>query len=225
MVYRATHRELVFIPALALLCGSLLSACLGGGSDSDQPVTAGDSANSAPTISGSPPTQVTAGQRYSFTPNASDPDGDRLSFSASNLPSWVTLDSGTGNVSGTPSDADVGSYRDISISVSDGTTTIRLGPFTIEVLAEGAATGAATLSWTAPTENDDGTPLTDLAGYRLYWGTTPGSYPNSVTIDNPGVTTYVVENLVSGTYEFAATAFNTAGVESRLSNPATKTVR
>ena len=82
-----------------------------------------------------------------------------------------------------------------------------------------------TLNWTAPTENEDGTPLTDLAGYRIYWGTTPGSYPDSVTLDNPGLTTHVVENLAPGTYEFVATSFNTAGVESSYSNPATKTVQ
>ena len=225
MSYRAPHRELVVLPALVLLCGGLFSACSGGSSDSGRPVAAAGTANSAPTISGSPPAQVTAGQRYSFTPSASDPDGDRLSFSASNLPSWATLDAGNGNISGTPSDADVGTYGGISIGVSDGTDTVRLGPFVIEILAPGANSGAVVLSWTAPIENEDGSPLTDLAGYRLYWGREPGVYPNSVTIDNPGVTIYVVEDLASGTYEFVATAFNAAGTESRFSNPAIKTVR
>ena len=100
-----------------------------------------------------------------------------------------------------------------------------MGPFDIEVLAQGAPTGSATLNWTAPTRNEDGSALGDLAGYKLYWGTEPGSYPNSVTIDNPSVTTYVVENLTAGTYQFVATAFNTSGVESRFSNTATKTVQ
>ena len=85
--------------------------------------------------------------------------------------------------------------------------------------------GSATLSWTAPTQNEDGTDLVDLAGYKLYWGTSPGSYPNSVTIDNSTVTTYIVENLAPGTYEFVATAYNTAGVESRFSGVATKTIQ
>ena len=85
--------------------------------------------------------------------------------------------------------------------------------------------GSATLTWQPPTQNEDGTALTDLAGYNIYWGTTPGNYPNSVTIDNESVTTYVVENLAPGTYEFVATSFNTAGVESRYSQPATRTVQ
>jgi hypothetical protein len=86
------------------------------------------------------------------------------------------------------------------------------------------ALGSATLDWTAPTQNEDGSDLTDLAGYKLYWGTTPGSYPNSATIDNPSVTTYVVDNLSPGTYEFVATSYNTAGVESRYSGAATKVI-
>ncbi len=67
--------------------------------------------------------------------------------------------------------------------------------------------------------------MTDLDGYRLYWGKTPGIYTDSVTIDNESITTYVVENIPVGTYEFVGTAFNTAGIESRYSNPTTKVVQ
>ena len=97
-----------------------------------------------------------------------------------------------------------------------------LSPFTITV--NPVTLGSVTLSWTPPTENEDGTVLTDLAGYRLYWGTTPGVYTDSLTINNPGLTTYVVENLPPGTYEFVATSFNAAGTESIYSNAATKVV-
>ena len=182
------------------------------------------SSNSAPTLSGTPPSSVTAGSPYSFTPVANDADGDLLGFDVSNLPSWADFNTGNGRISGTPNAADVGLYDNIRITVSDESASDTLGPFSIEVVAPGAASGAAILSWNAPTENEDGTPLTDLAGYRLYWGTTPGSYPNSVTIDNPGVTVYVVDNLAPGTYEFVATAFNTSGLESSFSAPTTKTV-
>ncbi len=85
--------------------------------------------------------------------------------------------------------------------------------------------GSVTLSWTPPTQNEDGTALTDLAGYRIRWGTVPGSYPSSVLIDNPGLSTYVVDNLVPGPYEFVATAINASGVESAYSNTATKVVQ
>jgi len=77
------------------------------------------------------------------------------------------------------------------------------------------------LDWTPPTENNDGSTLVDLAGYRVYWGTQSGSYTNSVAIDNASVSTYVVENLSPGSYEFVVTAINTSGVESMFSNSVT----
>lgn len=89
----------------------------------------------------------------------------------------------------------------------------------------GPTTASVTLNWAAPTQNEDGTSLTDLAGYKIYWGTASGSYPNSVTINDANATSYVVNNLTSGTYEFVATSFNTSGVESSYSAPATKVVQ
>ena len=80
------------------------------------------------------------------------------------------------------------------------------------------------LTWTPPAQYTDGTPLTDLAGYKVYWGTTPGSYTNSVTLSNPGLSSYVVDQLTPATWYFALTAVNTAGVESDLSNQASKRV-
>ncbi|MEX2257626.1 MAG: fibronectin type III domain-containing protein, partial [Woeseia sp.] len=127
----------------------------------------------------------------------------------------------TGRFRGTPPAA--GIYGNIVISVSDGQASASLSPFSITV--EGHSMGSATLSWTPPMENTDGTALTDLAGYRIYWGQTAGNYPNSVSINNPGITTYVIENLASGSYTFVATSFNTDGVESGYSAPATKTVQ
>ena len=71
---------------------------------------------------------------------------------------------------------------------------------------QAVATGSATLSWNPPTTNTDGSPLTNLAGYKVYWGTTPGNYSSSATIMNPGIATYVVESLTPNTYYFAVTA-------------------
>lgn len=79
------------------------------------------------------------------------------------------------------------------------------------------ALGMVTLSWQPPTENADGTPLLDLAGYTIHFGTVSRSYDQEIQLDNPGLTTYVVENLEPATYYFAATAFNTSGVESNFS--------
>jgi len=145
-----------------------------------------------------------------------------LNFSASGLPSWIRFNSSNGTISGTPGDGDVGIYDGIRITVSDGTASASLGPFSITV--EAVSLGSVTLSWDAPTTNTDGSALTDLAGYKLYWGTSPGNYTNSVLIDNPGITTYVLENLAPGTYEFASTALNASGSESQYSGVATKIV-
>jgi len=185
-------------------------------------VGAGPTANSAPVISGSPRRQVNANGRYDFTATASDADGDNLTFSVSRLPGWARFNDATGRISGTPGDADVGIYDDVTISVSDGTASDTLAPYSITVNA--VSLGSVTLNWTPPTKNEDGTALTDLAGYKIYWGTTSGSYPNSTTIKNSSISSYVIDSLAPGTYEFVAASFNAAGVESAYSNVAVKTV-
>jgi hypothetical protein len=181
--------------------------------------------NNPPTIGGSPATSVEEGANYSFTPSASDPDGNTLTFTIVGRPDWASFNTSTGALTGVPDAADVGMYEGISISVTDDVDTVSLAVFSIEVVAANSSTGSVTLSWTAPTENEDGSPLVDLSGYRIYWGTTPGNYPNSLTIDDTGLTTYVIDNLAPDTYEFVATSFNAAGIESAYSNPSTKTVQ
>ncbi len=83
---------------------------------------------------------------------------------------------------------------------------------------------AVTLNWQAPTENTDGTALTDLSGYVISYGTQSGNYPNNITLDNPGLTTYVVDNLSPGTYYFTISAIASDGSESSPSSPVSVTV-
>lgn len=180
-------------------------------------------ANRPPVISGTPPTSVVVGTAYSFQPTASDPDGNALTYSITNAPAWATFSTTTGRLQGTPSAANVGTYSNIVIRVSDGTASASLAAFNIAVVA--VAGGSATLTWTPPTTNTNGTPLTNLAGYRVRWGTAAGNYPNSVTLNNPGLATYVVGNLAPGTYYFVVTALNSVGVESQFSNMASKTIQ
>jgi PKD repeat protein len=80
-----------------------------------------------------------------------------------------------------------------------------------------ALAASVTLSWNPPTTNIDGTPLTDLAGFKIYYGTESGKY--SVNIDAGSASSYTVNNLFSGlTYYFAVTAYDAAGTESTFSN-------
>src|SRR6185437_1510559 len=98
--------------------------------------------SSPPTISGSPSTSVTAGQSYSFTPTTTNPSGGTLTFSISNMPPWASFNAATGQLSGTPSSANVGTYANIGISVSNGTQTASLAAFTINVAAASSASTA-----------------------------------------------------------------------------------
>jgi hypothetical protein len=109
-------------------------------------------------------------------------------------------------------------------STSDIETVNEISRNRTQEIDIGPVTGSTTLSWSAPTGNEDGTTLTDLAGYKIYWGTTPGTYPNSVTIRDKDAATYTVENLFPGTYEFVATSFNSTGAESRFSAPITRVI-
>lgn len=179
--------------------------------------------NGAPTISGNPSREIARGHRYSFLPSALDPDGDGLSFSVSNLPSWLSFDASTGRLSGIPGAAHVGSNDNIIISVTDGAASSSLSPFAINVVD--TAAGAASLSWQAPTTRIDGSVLDNLAGFRLLWGTSPGKYTHSVNIATPGISSYVIEELAPATYYFVVTARDRIGLESDYSNVVQMTIR
>jgi len=80
------------------------------------------------------------------------------------------------------------------------------------------ATTNVTLSWYPPTDDTNGTPLNNLGGYKIYYGTNPQDYSNTIVVSNPGLTSYVIDSLTVGTtYYFAVTAVSQAGVESSYS--------
>lgn len=87
-----------------------------------------------------------------------------------------------------------------------------------------AAAGTASLAWTPPTEKEDGTALADLSGYKVYAGRAQDALELVASLDNPGLTRHVVENLASGTWFFAITAVARDGIESAHSNLAQKSV-
>jgi hypothetical protein len=186
-------------------------------------ITVNAQPNNAPTISGAPATSVNAGAAYSFRPTAADANNDPLTFSIANKPSWATFSTTTGQLSGTPTSANVGSYANILITVSDGKASASLPAFAINVVQ--ASIGSASVSWTPPTQNTDGTSLTNLAGYRIQYGPSASMLTQSVQIANPGLTTYVIDNLAPGTYYFAVRAYATSGAESANSNVVSKVVQ
>jgi hypothetical protein len=183
----------------------------------------GTTTNVAPTISGSPARSVNAGSAYYFRPTATDADSSTLAFSISNRPSWATFNTTNGQLSGTPSASQVGTYGNITISVSDGRSTATLPAFSISVVD--VSNGGAELSWTPPTQNIDGSALTNLAGYRISYGTSASAMTQTVQVANVGITRYTFDNLSPGTYYFTVRAYTSNGTESSNSNVASKIVQ
>jgi hypothetical protein len=218
--------------ALAAAIALALQACGGGGGDSAATgnaspggsTSAPPASNSAPTISGTPAAQVTVGQAYSFKPSAADANNDKLTFSIANKPAWANFDTSTGTLSGTPTAA--GFFSNISISVTDGLGSASLTAFNVTVNATPSSTGpgSATLSWTPPTARSDGSALTNLAGYKIRYGTSENELATLVTVDTAGVSSYVVDNLSAGTYYFVISAYDSTGAESPASAVVSKTI-
>ena len=90
--------------------------------------------------------------------------------------------------------------------------------------ATNKSSGTATLSWQAPTTNTDGAALTDLSGYRIYYGMNADDLTQTVQLTSVGLQTYVIEDLGSGAWYFAIKAVTGTGVESALSDVVSKTI-
>ena len=162
--------------------------------------------NQPPVISGNPPASVLANSEYSFTPQAVDADGDPLTFSIENMPTWATFDTRSGELAGIPGAADVGTEFDITVAVTDGIDKVSMAPFEIDVTQ--AALASKMLNWVPPVANDDGSTLLDLAGYKIYYGTSPDDLRNVIDINDSNAASYLVENLAPNTWYFALTAYN-----------------
>lgn len=114
------------------------------------------------------------------------------------------FDSNTGSLTGVPAATDEGTTGRITISASNA-----IGP---------------TLSWTAPTENTDGTPVANLAGYHVHYGTSPDELTKTITIAGATTTTRIISGLTEGTYYFALVAYTEAGTNCGESNLASQTI-
>ena len=178
------------------------------------------------TISGTPATTVAVSGNYSFQPTAKDTVRSRIKFNIYNKPAWATFDETTGRLSGRPTRRDVGTYRNITIRLTDWYGYVTTAPFAITVVSApvltsvpvtAPSTNNAVLDWTPPTENTDGSVLMNLAGYAVHYGTTPDNLTQTIKLANPGLTSYVVDNLASGTWYFYVTSFTADGVESSRS--------
>jgi hypothetical protein len=198
------------------------SGTAGAPPTSPAPTTATISASLS--LAGTPPATATVGDMYAYQPTVTT-NSSNLFFTSTGLPSWLTLNSSSGVLTGTPSVSDEGTTGHITITANAGSASATSTPFTIRVQAPvPGASGSVKLSWLAPTENTDGSPATELAGYRIYYGTDPNEMTESINVVGATSTSYVVDGLATGTYYFSVTAYNTAGFNSGLSNTADQTI-
>lgn len=222
--------------------GSSGGGSAGGEGSANPAAGAGSAPNSAPTISGSPAAQVTAGAGYVLVPTAQDADGDVLAFTIENRPAWASFDTTTGKLSGTPGVEHAGTSNTIVISVSDGKASAALPPFTVTVMADTAASApepapgvpaptptvvdgnAVALSWDVPTISLKGKPVADLAGYLIHYGTHADVLAYSIEVKGSGSNTFVVQDLQPGVYYFAVRAVTSNGTHSTLSNIITRKI-
>lgn len=143
----------------------------------------------------------------------------QLSWSSSNTTSCSASGgwSGAKSLSGNQMVGPLNSTTTFTLSCSGpGGNVVRM--LTVSML------GQVSLNWVAPTQNVDGSPLNDLAGYRIYYGMSSRTYSDVVDIGNPSTTSFVLED-VQGEYYFAMTALDGEGNESAYSNEVRKTAQ
>jgi hypothetical protein len=212
--------ETVIRYILVILCAVALTACSGGGSGPAGGVQ-GDGAI------GIAITSPTTGVEMETPDENVVLQGTATSNYTIVSVSWVNDRGSEGEASGSTSWTTGGiplGFGDNTITItaedSSGATASR----TVLIKRESGGTGSVTLSWTAPTTREDGTSLTNLAGYYIRYGRMSGVYDYEIKVDNPGVTTYLVEGLQSGTWYFVLSAYDGDGLESNASNEVVKEV-
>ena len=206
-------------PSALILLAMISSVGCGGGSSSEK--TTFESDNQAPTISISSPSANSTfvdGETVNFVATASDPEDGDISENII----WysdIAGEIGRGaNINVTLEAA----VHDIMAEIRDSKNSTSRDSVTIEIAAN---TGMATLTWSAPIENTDGSTLTDLAGFRIYYGVQRDNLTNSITLNDPQQTTHVIENLAAGrVMYFAISSFNRHQVESELSQIVSKEI-
>lgn len=218
-----------FLPGVAI---GLFHGCGGSAptepAKADAPATSATqstqpAANRAPTIKAVGDGHAKVGETYVFVPAAADADGDTLRFAATNLPPWASIDPESGRITGTPGPDDQGVYEQITIVVTDAGRRAETAPFSITVIGD-VNTGVATLRWEAPPSKLDGSPLDDLAGYRILYGRSAEDLDQSVLINDPAITSYEFTELAKGIWYFAVVAVNAGGLEGPPTVISTKSI-
>jgi Putative Ig domain len=161
-------------------------------------------------MTGTPAVTAEIGQYYSFSPTVVASGGSNLTYAISNKPAWANFSTSTGLLSGTPTTANAGVTRNVALSVSNGSTSVALPAFSLSAV-QPAATASASVKWSKPTLNADGTPLRNLAGYVIRYGRSKAALDKLLPIHYANTTEAVIDSLTSGTWYFQVAAVNAAG--------------
>src|SRR5262249_25591330 len=176
------------------VCGLLTLALTACGMDGTSTSGSGSVSSDAPSLVNPSVGVIERGSSANESPITAALDNPAPSQPASD--GTTTTGTGSGGTTGTG---------------SGGTTGTGTGG---TVASNPPSTGSATLDWTPPTENADGSALTNLAGYTVYYGTSPTNLTQSVKIANPGLSAYTMTNLAAGTWYFAVSSYSSSGAES-----------
>jgi hypothetical protein len=199
--------------SILLLVLFLILAGCGGGANTDSGGSSTDRGGSTAQL-----------VSISVTPaNPSIPMGVTEQFAASGTYSDGTTHDMTMQVTWRSSNTSVATVNSsgLATAVAAGTATITgtSGSISGSTTLTVNPAGTISLAWDAPTSNADGRPLTDLAGYKIYYGTASGTYDHSIDVGK--VTTYTLTGLAQGqTYYIAVTAYDTSNNQSGYSNEA-----
>src|SRR5882757_9330459 len=196
---------------LCTLATLTLAAC-GGGSDSGSAAATSTASDSVAGLVSPNVGMIDRSQGVDATENTS----------ASNTAVVSTATAVASNTSGTASSS--GSATGTASTTSGTGTTVASNTKVTPPVKTTTTTGVATLDWLPPTQNSDGSVLTNLAGYTVYYGTSPSNLSQSVKVTNPGLSAYSVTNLTSGTWYFAVTSYSADGVESVRTSTVSTTI-
>ncbi len=203
---------------------SLLAACSGSSSsDDDEAVDSGDAvANPAPPLDSDPVTPPGTGPDVSFSASSAviaSGSSVVLNWNSTQATSCTASGGWTGDlsVSGSQTVGPLTQNTTFTLGCTDGSATA------IQMLTV-SVSGLLALNWQAPTENVDGTPLTDLASYRIYYGEGSRNYSETVNVADPAAVTHSF-TLISGSYYVAMTAIDIDGNESAFSNEVLKSTQ
>jgi hypothetical protein len=202
---------------LLLFCLLFLSAC-NNGSSSDALTLAPNNANSAE-FSINLPSDITvkAGNTVELIPEINEESTAIVTYQWKQISgSAVTLT--TDHELYSEFIAPVNDNLTFKVIATDNAGNKYSDTIHIKVLPA-EVSNTATINWSAPLYNKNGSELTSLAGYRIYYGQTATQLDMTILVSNPELTSYNIDNLSSGmSYFFCITAFNSAGYESQKSN-------